>query len=148
MFRASVAILLATTCVAVEPGFAADADAGDSAKLAELNDPIVVIGERGSYDAKDTRSATKTDTPLKDVPQAVSVITAQQIEDQSLRSIADVVYFVPGASFNSGEGNRDTIVLRGNSSTADFFVDGVRDDVQYFRDFYNVDRVEVLKGPN
>src|SRR4029450_921254 len=56
--------------------------------------------------------------------------------------------FVPGASFNSGEGNRDTIVLRGNSSTADFFVDGVRDDVQYFRDFYNVDRVEVLKGPN
>ena len=39
-------------------------------------------------------------------------------------------------------------MLRGNSSTADFFVDGVRDDVQYFRDFYNVDRVEVLKGPN
>ena len=56
--------------------------------------------------------------------------------------------FVPGASYNSGEGNRDTLVLRGNSSTADFFVDGVRDDVQYFRDFYNVDRVEVLKGPN
>jgi catecholate siderophore receptor len=56
--------------------------------------------------------------------------------------------FVPGASYNAGEGNRDTIVLRGNSSTADFFVDGVRDDVQYFRDFYNIDRVEVLKGPN
>ena len=55
---------------------------------------------------------------------------------------------MPGASYGSGEGNRDTIVLRGNSSTADFFVDGVRDDVQYFRDFYNVDRVEVLKGPN
>ena len=55
---------------------------------------------------------------------------------------------MPGASYGSGEGNRDQIVLRGNSSTADFFVDGVRDDVQYFRDFYNVDRVEVLKGPN
>ena len=39
-------------------------------------------------------------------------------------------------------------MLRGNTSTADFFIDGVRDDVQYFRDFYNVDRVEVLKGPN
>ena len=39
-------------------------------------------------------------------------------------------------------------MLRGNTSTADFFVDGVRDDVQYFRDFYNVDRVEVLRGPN
>ena len=55
---------------------------------------------------------------------------------------------MPGASYGSGEGNRDQIVLRGNSSTADFFVDGVRDDVQYFRDFYNIDRVEVLKGPN
>ena len=83
---------------AYSPATAADADAGDNSKLAELNDPIVVIGERGGYDAKDTRSATKTDTPLKDVPQAVSVITAQQIEDQSLRSIADVIYFVPGAS--------------------------------------------------
>ena len=39
-------------------------------------------------------------------------------------------------------------MLRGNSSTADFFVDGVRDDVQYFRDLYNLERVEVLKGPN
>ncbi|HEV8408564.1 MAG TPA: TonB-dependent siderophore receptor, partial [Sphingomicrobium sp.] len=53
-----------------------------------------------------------------------------------------------GASYGGGEGNRDQLVLRGNSSTADFFVDGVRDDVQYFRDFYNVERVEVLKGPN
>ena len=56
--------------------------------------------------------------------------------------------YVPGASFGSGEGNRDTIVLSGNSSTADFFVDGIRDDVQYFRDFYNVDRIEVLRGSN
>src|SRR5207344_242093 len=48
----------------------------------------------------------------------------------------------------TGEGNRDTFTLRGNSSTADFFADGLRDDVQYFRDFYNVDRVEILKGPN
>ncbi|MFL6739529.1 MAG: TonB-dependent receptor [Sphingomicrobium sp.] len=150
MFRECAAVLLASTSLIASPATAADADAdaGDNSKLAELNDPIVVIGERGGYDARDTRSATKTDTPLKDVPQSVSVITAQQIEDQSLRSIADVIYFVPGASFNSGEGNRDTIVLRGNSSTADFFVDGVRDDVQYFRDFYNIDRVEVLKGPN
>jgi catecholate siderophore receptor len=47
-----------------------------------------------------------------------------------------------------GEGNRDTTVIRGNSSTADFFVDGLRDDVQYMRDLYNIERVEGLKGPN
>jgi catecholate siderophore receptor len=47
-----------------------------------------------------------------------------------------------------GEGNRDTPVLRGQSSTGDFFVDGVRDDLQYFRDTYNLERVEALKGPS
>jgi catecholate siderophore receptor len=95
-----------------------------------------------------TSTATKTNTDVKDIPQALSVVSSGQIEDQQLRSVGDMLLFVPGASYNAGEGNRDTLVLRGNSSTADFFVDGVRDDVQYFRDFYNVDRVEVLKGPN
>jgi len=55
---------------------------------------------------------------------------------------------VPGASVASGEGHRDTIILRGQNSTADFFVDGIRDDVQYYRGLYNLDRVEVLKGAN
>jgi catecholate siderophore receptor len=94
------------------------------------------------------RSGTKTDTPLIDVPQAISVIDAQRIDDQGLRSMADVALYVPGLSMGQGEGHRDAPTLRGNASTADFFVDGVRDDVQYYRDFYNVERVEVLKGPN
>jgi catecholate siderophore receptor len=47
-----------------------------------------------------------------------------------------------------GEGHRDAPTIRGNSSTADFFVDGVRDDAQYLRDLYNVERVEALKGAN
>src|SRR3546814_14868435 len=55
---------------------------------------------------------------------------------------------MPGVGTAQGEGNRDTPVMRGNSTTADFFVDGVRDDVQYIRDVYNVERVEALKGPN
>ncbi len=62
--------------------------------------------------------------------------------------MADVVRYVPGVGMAQGEGNRDTPIFRGNSSTSDFFVDGVRDDVQYFRDLYNVERVEALKGPN
>ena len=95
-----------------------------------------------------TSTATKTPTDIKDIPQALTVISESQIEDQQLRSIADVLYFVPGATPGTGEGNRDQITLRGNNTTADFFVDGIRDDVQYFRDFYNVDRIEVLKGPN
>ena len=129
------------------PVFAADAaaeagtDAGDQRT-------ITVTGERIHYGVRSTGTATKTDTDIKNVPQALTIITSAQIGDQQLRSVSDLLNFVPGASYNSGEGNRDTLVLRGNSSTADFFVDGVRDDVQYFRDFYNVERVEVLKGPN
>lgn len=97
-----------------------------------------------------TRSttATKTDTPLRDVPQSVTVVTREKIEQQNMQGIADVVRYVPGIGIAQGEGNRDTPIFRGNSSTADFFVDGVRDDVQYFRDLYNVERVEALKGPN
>ena len=121
---------------------AANADAGTDQR------EIVVTGQRVEYGVKQTSTATKTATDVKDIPQALTVVTSGQIADQQLRSMADLLNFVPGASYGSGEGNRDQIVLRGNSSTADFFVDGVRDDVQYFRDFYNIDRVEVLKGPN
>lgn len=93
-------------------------------------------------------SATKTNTPLRDVPQAVSVVTSELIADQRMTSMADVVRFMPGVTMAQGEGNRDTPIIRGNASTSDFFVDGVRDDVQYFRDVYNLERVEALKGPN
>ena len=93
-------------------------------------------------------TATKTDTPLRSVPQAVSVVTSDMMAEQRMTSMADVVRFMPGVGMAQGEGNRDTPVLRGNSSTSDFFIDGVRDDVQYFRDVYNLERVEALKGPN
>ena len=89
-----------------------------------------------------------TYTPLRDVPQAITVVTRAMIADQSMQSLADVMRYVPGVGVAQGEGNRDTAVFRGNSSTCDFFVDGIRDDVQYFRDLYNVERVEALKGPN
>jgi catecholate siderophore receptor len=95
-----------------------------------------------------TRTATKTDTPLRDVPQSITVVSQDVIADLSMQSMADVVRYVPGVGMAQGEGNRDTPILRGNTSTADFFVDGVRDDVEYFRDLYNVERVEALKGPN
>ncbi|HEV7923168.1 MAG TPA: TonB-dependent siderophore receptor [Thermoanaerobaculia bacterium] len=93
-------------------------------------------------------TATRTDTPLRDVPQSVTVISRETIAEQKMQSMADVVRYVPGIGVAQGEGNRDTPVFRGNSSTSDFFVDGIRDDVQYFRDLYNVERVEALKGPN
>src|SRR5262249_37391849 len=46
------------------------------------------------------------------------------------------------------ENNRDQLIIRGQSTSADFFLNGLRDDVQYYRDLYNLDRVEAIKGPN
>lgn len=101
-----------------------------------------------TYQVKRTSTATKTDTPLRDTPQAVTVVSKQLIQDQAIQSMAEVIRYVPGIVPAQGEGNRDTAVFRGNSSTGDFYVDGVRDDVQYYRDFYNIDSVEALKGSN
>lgn len=123
------------------------AEQAEPVRLAAL-DTIVVVGQKQDYRTKDSRTATKTDTPLQDVPQAVSVVTAQQIADQGLHSMTEVLRTVPGATVASGEGHRDQILLRGQNTTADFFVDGLRDDSQYYRGLYNLDRVEVLKGPN
>ncbi len=109
---------------------------------------VVVTAQRDSYATPATSSATRTSTPIKDIPQAITSIERQQIDDQAIRSISDALRFVPGAIAAQGEGNRDQIVLRGNNSTADFFVDGLRDDVQYYRPLYNLDRLEVLRGPN
>ena len=100
------------------------------------------------YHAQSTSSATKTNTPLRDIPQSVQVVTKRQIQDIGAQRIEDVVHYVPGVNWHQGEGNRDQIVIRGQSSTADFFVNGMRDDGQIYRDLYNTKRLEFLKGPN
>lgn len=100
------------------------------------------------YNVPAISSATRTSTPLRDVPQAVTVITPELMRDAQMMSIADVVRYVPGMAAHQGENNRDDVVIRGNRSSADFFLNGIRDDVQYYRDLYNLDRVEALKGPN
>lgn len=117
----------------------------EPASLPEVNVSATVDK---NYATKSSSSATKTDTLLIDTPQSITVITKELIRDQDLRSMNDIARYVPGVSVAQGEGNRDTLVFRGNGSTGDFFIDGIRDDVQYYRDFYNIERVEALKGSN
>jgi len=111
--------------------------------------PVTVTGEGDQgYSAKRSTTATKTDTPLRDTPQSISVITADEMRDRAVQSIAEAARYVPGVGFAQGEGNRETPIFRGISTTGDFFIDGIRDDVQYYRDLYNIERVEIFKGPN
>ena len=136
-------ILLATTFLAV---------AGPKAYAQSVQlDTINVQADStapGGYVAPRTSSATKTDTPVRDIPQSITVITKQQVQDIGAQKLEDIVRYVPGVNWHQGENNRDQIVIRGQTSTADFFVNGMRDDGQVFRDLYNADRVEFLKGPN
>ena len=72
----------------------------------------------------------RTATPLLNVPQSVTVVTQELIRDQSMQNMADVVRYVPGITMAQGEGHRDAPVIRGNATTSDFYVNGVRDDVR------------------
>ena len=109
---------------------------------------IIVIAHVPGYSTDDGSSSTKTPTALIDTPQAISVITRDQLDDQNIRQLGDALRYVPGVSMESGEGHRDEVFIRGQETTADFYLNGLRDDAQYYRALYNVDRVEVLKGAN
>ncbi len=137
------------TAAAATAGALESADGADfAADAGSESESIIVTGRIDGYRTIATTTGTKTDTDILNVPQAISVVTKDQLADQQIRSMADLVRLIPGVSSGQGEGHRDQINLRGNNSTADFFVDGLRDDVQYYRSFYNIERVEVHKGPN
>ena len=102
----------------------------------------------GQYLYSNQVNSLKTPTPILDVPQSLSIISSEQIIKQGFDSVGDIINYTPGVNNSQGEGHRDAIVFRGVRSTADFFIDGVRDDVQYYRPLYNLEQVEILRGPN
>ncbi len=106
--------------------------------------PTGVVG----YVAAGTSTATKTNTPIMSIPQSITILTKQQLQDRGSQSLGQALTYVPGVTVAQGEGNRDQITIRGQNTTADFFTDGVRDDAEYYRDLYNIQAVEVLKGPS
>lgn len=118
------------------------------AQEAEKDQVLDSILVTGKYLYADEVNALKSPTPIIDVPQSLSIITADQIEQQGFDSIGDIIDYTPGVNTSQGEGHRDSVVFRGVRSTADFFIDGVRDDVQYYRPLYNLEQIEILRGPN
>ena len=127
-------------------------EADNSVELDEVNVVAKAISDTKpvkGYNAKRSRSATRTDTLLKDTPQSLSVVTQDVMKDQSIQSVAEAIRYVPGVTASQGEGNRDAVNFRGAGvTTGDFYVDGVRDDAQIYRDLYNTDRIEILRGSN
>ncbi|MDM7861875.1 TonB-dependent siderophore receptor [Alteromonas sp. ASW11-36] len=116
--------------------------------LAEVDASIERIKVEGRVLSISESNSVKSPTPIIDVPQSLSIMTAEEITQRGISSISQIVDYTPGLNTSQGEGHRDSVVFRGVRSTADFFIDGHRDDVQYYRALYNIEQVEVLRGPN
>ncbi|MCE9550786.1 MAG: TonB-dependent siderophore receptor [Betaproteobacteria bacterium] len=92
----------------------------------------------------------RTPTPLRDIPQAITVINRAMLDSQSIASLSEALRNVPGITVGGAEGGQigNNINLRGFSSRTDMYLNGVRDSGQYYRDTYYLESVEVLKGPS
>ena len=121
---------------------------GSLSVFTQNSDDIEEVEVKGKVLYVDQVNSLKPPVPILDVPQSVSVITDEEIKNQGFREIGDIIRYSPGVNTSQGEGHRDAVVFRGVRSTADFYQDGVRDDVQYYRSLYNVEQLEILRGPN
>ena len=113
-------------------------------EVARLSEAVEVTGRI------DSLSSPKLTEPLRDVPQTITVITSAVIEEQGATTLRDVLRNVAGITFQAGEGGvpaGDQLTIRGFSARTDMFVDGVRDFGGYARDSFNMEQVEVAKGP-
>lgn len=141
MYKTSLALMSATALsltLGLAPAMADSVDAVD-------REQIVVTGQ---VLYANQINALRTPTPIIDVPQSLSIFTAAEISQRGFSSIGQIIDYTVGVNTSQGEGHRDAVVFRGVRSTADFFIDGVRDDVQYYRPLYNLEQVEILRGPN
>jgi catecholate siderophore receptor len=101
-------------------------------------------------DSRPVLSSTKYTQPLLDTPQTITVISKEVIQEQGATTLRDVLRNVPGLTITAGEGGNpagDNLTLRGFSARNDIFIDGVRDLSPQSRDPFNLEQVDVVKGP-
>ena len=110
-------------------------------------------GPVNGYVAKQTATGTKTDTPIVEVPQAISVVPADQMRDQGAQSTSQALRYTPGVLVERDGATARVDVARVRGFEALFYLDGMAlpqfadDFAQSLNDPYNLERIEVLKGP-
>jgi catecholate siderophore receptor len=107
-------------------------------------------GPTDDYNQGVSTVGTRVPTPIRDIPQSVTVINRAVMSAQGATTLADVVRNVPGITIGAAEGGSigNNINLRGFSARTDLYLDGVRDRGQFYRDVFALEAVEVLKGPS
>jgi catecholate siderophore receptor len=112
---------------------------------------VVVKGQQEPGYKPEALFSPKYTEPLRDIPQTVTVIPKAVFEEQGATSLRDVLRNVPGISMQAGEGgvpSGDNLSIRGFNARTDMFIDGVRDFGGYSRDPFNIEQIEVAKGPS
>ena len=107
-----------------------------------------VVGN--DYDTDTSTVGAKVPTSLRDIPQTVVVVNRDLMEAQGATSLQDALRNVPGITIGGAEGGQigNNINLRGFTARTDIYLDGFRDPGQYYRDTFDLDAIEVLKGPS
>jgi catecholate siderophore receptor len=140
--RAATALGLAVATTAA-PAFGQQT--GEPVALPALRVEAADLG----YKAEEA-SSPKLSQPLLDTPRSVTVVPQEVMEERGATTLQDVFRNVSGISLAAGEGGApmgDNLTLRGFSARTDIFVDGMRDFGTYARDPFNLESVEVIKGP-
>lgn len=142
----SLAAAVAVPALFISPYALAQSGAHDVTQLA----PVEVEGEDSPYQP-DAAQSPKMTAPLLDTPRSVQVVPKQVMSDQSASSLQDVLQNSPGITFAAGEGGRaggDLPVIRGQNAASSLFLDGMRDASMQARDTFNLEQVEIIKGPD
>ena len=137
--------------VAFSFALASNAFAAEPKKEEPITLPPVVVQDQNSPYIVPQSSLPKFPEPLKDTPQSITIVPQKLIEEQAGSTLRDALRNVTGIGVAAGEGGGaqgDSFTLRGFNARNDMYIDGVRDQGTYFRDTFNLEAVEVLKGPS
>lgn len=128
------------------PAESKSSDGKDDVSMPGVN----VQGQRNQYKIEEP-SLYKLPDPIQDTPQSITIIPEKLLQERGFFSLRDALRTVPGISLAAGEGGGrqgDNLTLRGFNAGNDIYLDGVRDLGQYPRDTFNLEAVEVLRGPS
>jgi catecholate siderophore receptor len=136
--------------VAFTFALATNAFAAEEEKKEEFTLPPVVVTEQGSPYLIPKLTLPQFSEPVQDIPQSITIVPQSLIQEQGGTTLRDALRNVTGIGINAGEAGGaqgDGFTLRGFNARNDMFIDGIRDQGSYFRDAFNIQAVEVLKGP-
>jgi catecholate siderophore receptor len=127
------------------------AQGSDAAAATTLGTVTVTDEREHEYQAPAAASSPKFTAPLLDTPKSVTVIPEELMKDRGATSLQDVLRTTPGITLGAGEGgtpNGDRPFVRGYEASTDIFIDGVRDYARGSHETFNLESVEVIKGPS